>query len=99
VAVKEAPELGTYNFVMRTIRPYSADLEMQASTYDESVTSRDITHPDGIRKPTIFLSTETARNALRMRGWEDVSEAWFEHHRPAAPQAEPEAPKRRIVKG
>lgn len=98
MALKEAPPMGSYSFVMRTIRPYNAELEMQASTYDESVTSRDITHPDGIRKPTVFISTQNARDALRMRGWEDVTEAWLDHHRPA-PEPKADTPRRVSIKG
>jgi hypothetical protein len=95
------PEPSSYNFVMRTWRPYDPTIERRASTYDESVLSRDITHPDGVRRPTIFILGENARDRLIKLGWQDVTEQWKKAPptapvpAPATPQTAP--PERRRV--
>lgn len=98
MAQTQPPDPGTYQYVLASHRPFDPQIERRVSTYDEGATSRDIQHPDGRRRATIFLATVCARDALRMRGWEDVTEAWFEGHpeaRGPAPEAEgpvPDAP-------
>jgi hypothetical protein len=74
-AEKGLPE-GSFQFVLRTYREYDATIARAASTYGEAVNSRDVIHPDGIRRPTIFLATEAARDRLTKLGWEDVSSLW-----------------------
>lgn len=97
MALREPPEFGTYQFVLRTYRAYDPTLSRMASTYDETVESRDITHPDGIRKPTIFLNSQTGRDRLTKEGWEDVTKGWMEHHTPAPVAApDPAPPTRRV---
>lgn len=90
-----APAPGSYRYVLRTIRAYDPTIPRQASTYEETVESLDITHPDGIRHPTIFLSTESARDRLTKDGWEDVTQQWLEY---LDRQASPETPKPQRVK-
>jgi hypothetical protein len=84
LALKTPPELGSYKYVLRTIRAYDPELERTAHAYEEVLTSRDITHPDGVRHPTIFVVLDNTRERMVRDGWEDVSEQWFRHHTPAA---------------
>ena len=95
MALNTPPSPGTYQFVLRTIRPYDPELCRTAYTYDEVQESRDITHPDGVRHPTVFVWTQTARDKLVMDGWADVSEQWFALHGRGEPEA-PKPPVRRV---
>jgi hypothetical protein len=70
------PDRVDYEFVLRTYRAYDATIPRLASTYEETAHSYDITHPDGERRPTIFIKRQTARDRLVKEGWEDVTEAW-----------------------
>lgn len=88
-ASKEVPPRGSYRFVLRTVRPFDPTIERLASTYSESAQSRDITHPDGARRPTVFFSDPDGAERLRRDGWEDVTEAWMR----ALPAEEKPAPK------
>lgn len=86
MALNTPPEPGSFRYVLRTLRPYDPTIPRTASTYDETVESRDITHKDGIRHPTIFLNTQTARDRLVREGWEDVTDKWNEStDKPAGP--------------
>lgn len=91
-AATKPPEPKTYCFVLRTYRPYDPQIVRLASTYWESQESRDITHPDGQRRPTIFISHEHSKSFLEKQGWEDVTHLWPTArglHEPIEPAREP----------
>lgn len=93
-ASKEIPPRGSYRFVLRTLRPFDPTIERLASTYSESQQSRDVTHPDGQRRPTVFFSDPDGAERLRRDGWEDVTDAWM-RALPAEKKPPPAAPKAR----
>lgn len=75
-----APLRGTYRFVLRKVAPHPPEVAERVSGYDEAQETYDITHPDGIRRRTLFLTSEFFRDRLwRMGSWEDVTEVWFAH--------------------
>ncbi len=78
-ASKEIPPRGSYRFVLRTVRQYDPSIPRLASTYSESQQSRDITHPDGRRAPTVFFTDPDGVDRLLRLGWEDVTSAWLAH--------------------
>lgn len=66
-----APE-GTYRHALRKIAEHDPDYEELVCGVDESVQSRDVTHPDGLRRRTVYISSDTLRERLLKMGWEDV---------------------------
>lgn len=66
-----APE-GTYRHALRKIAEHDPDYEELVCGVDESVQSRDVTHPDGLRRRTVYITSDTLRDRLLKMGWEDV---------------------------
>ena len=74
-----APPDDHYSFVMVTATPRWNPAQRQVvTTYNETVSSFNITHADGVNRTTVFVRTEHARNALSMRGWNDATAAWMD---------------------
>jgi len=76
MALTTAPTVGTYRFVLRKIAEHDPSIEEIVSGYDESVYTRDITHPDGLRRRTAFVTSEPTRDRYCKLGWEDVTALW-----------------------
>lgn len=91
MAQTEPPAPGSYSFVLATIRAYDPSQERLATTYGESHQSRNILHPDGRRRPTVFFSDPNGVSRLQKMGWEDVSAPWFAAHPETHPDAVAEA--------
>jgi hypothetical protein len=75
-AKKDPPDPGSYRFVLRKIAEHDPDIEENVPGYDESAYSRNILHPDGKRRRTIFISSEYFRDRLTKLGWENVTGMW-----------------------
>lgn len=73
-AVVGAPEAGTYKFVLRRRDGFAPEIPEQVTGYTESPVSRDVTHPDGLRRRTVYLNDQALRDRLLRLGWEDVTE-------------------------
>lgn len=76
MALKVAPQDGSYRFVMRKCADHDPEVEELVPGYDEAVTTRDITHPDGLRRRTAYISDGNLRERLLKTGWEDVTDRW-----------------------
>jgi hypothetical protein len=85
-----APKPESYRFVLRKLAEHDPTIEERVSGYDESALSVDVTHRDGVRRRTIFISSENFRDRLLRLGWEDVTQL-FAGELPPATQAAPEA--------
>jgi hypothetical protein len=72
-APQGAPEAGSYRFVLRKIAPHDPTFEELVSGYDDAAKSRDVTHPDGVRRRTVYVNSEPFRDRLLRQGWEDVT--------------------------
>jgi len=70
------PDPSTYQFVLRRIPDWDPWLSETVSGYDEAIESKDIVHPDGARKRTVFINSEPFRDRLLRLGWEDVTALW-----------------------
>lgn len=71
------PEPHTYTYVMRRIPDFDPWLTEQVYGYDESPTSRDIVHPDGVRRVTVFMRSDNLRQRMLCEGgWDDVTDQW-----------------------
>lgn len=75
------PAPGSYRFVLRRLPRREVELDPTipelVSCYEEQVYSRNILHPDGLRRRTIFLQHPESRDRLIKLGWQDVTEAWL----------------------
>lgn len=76
-APQGAPDAGSYRFVMRKIAPHDPTFEELVHGYDEAAKSRDVMHPDGLRRRTVFINGDNFRTRLLKLGWEDVTEAFL----------------------
>jgi hypothetical protein len=73
-AEKTPPAEGTYRFVLRKQVEHDPTMPEIVSGYDESVITRDITHPDGVRRRTVYVNSESFRTRLVRLGWLDVTD-------------------------
>lgn len=75
---------------MRKIPEHDPELPETVSGFDEACYTRDITHPDGLRRRTAFIrSTDLRQRMLCLKYWEDVTEAFHAGPKPATPPAGP----------
>jgi hypothetical protein len=75
--LREAPELGSYTFVMR--RYDLACIQAQSwATYDETTMSRAIVL-DGVEAQTLFLRGHACAVRARRLGWLDETAKWLRH--------------------
>lgn len=72
------PEPGTYHRVLRDQSGLDPAIEALVTGYDEQVPTHDVTHPDGVRARTVFVSSLHFADRLRRLGWLDVSEMWVQ---------------------
>lgn len=99
-ALTSPPPDGTFAVVMR--RTDRKAWPWREAMYDTTFIARAITHPDGKTAPTIFVPEGPVlrghRKQLLLRGWQDVTAAWFEGEARAAgvPDERPRAVAARI---
>lgn len=77
MAETKAPPRESYRFVLRKVPPHPPEIAERVSGYDEAQETYDITHPDGVRRRTLFLNSQYFRDRLwKMGCWEDVTHLW-----------------------
>lgn len=88
-ASKEVPAEGSYSFVLRRSSPLDPRFaELAPARGEPTVKSRDITHPDGLRRRTLFIRTRPVRDRYMKLGWEDVTRQWMAARQTAQKAAE-----------
>lgn len=70
------PEPGTYHRVLRDQSGLDPTIEALVTGYDEQVSTHDVTHPDGVRARTVFVTSLHFADRLRRLGWLDVTDLW-----------------------
>lgn len=81
-AIRVPPPVSDYNFVLRLRSGRNPEIPIAVPGYDENTQSRDITHHDGLRMPTVFVRSHYFAQRLRCMGWEDVTKSWAQGNWP-----------------
>lgn len=71
--------------VLRDQAGLDPTIEALVSGYDESTTTRDVVHPDGVRSRTVVVTSSSFAERLRCLGWLDVTDQWRRKQRGRAP--------------
>ena len=67
------------------------EIPILLAAYDETTTSLDVIHPDGVRAPTAFLRSANAVARHTKLGWKDVTALWLDPPTESVDLSEPDA--------